>query len=123
MKRLRKCLKGPAMDCVKIGRKQGKRWDAIYTCLTNKAITHRSGIVIATDSAIMVIRRFCGRNGVLKKLNCDIVTNFRGAETKFQIILLEPNGDRLNCEFAEANIKWKFNLPVLYVKVRKEETL
>jgi hypothetical protein len=59
----------------------------------------------------MAIRRFRGRRGAVKEICCDNDTNFKGAEMEMKRALLELESDRINREFAEAELKWKFNLP------------
>jgi hypothetical protein len=114
MERLRKCLKGPGKDPkqpVKFGKRREKKWGAIFTCLNSRAIHIELASSLSTDSAIRDIKRFRGRTGALKKIYCDNGTNFRNAETELPRSLLKLDGDRLNCEFAEADIKWKLKPP------------
>jgi hypothetical protein len=46
-----------------------------------------------------------------KDMYSDNGTNLRGAETELKKALLELDDDRLTREFADVNIKWKFNPP------------
>jgi hypothetical protein len=59
----------------------------------------------------MAIRRFSGRRGAVKEICCDNGTNFKGAEMEMKRALLELDSDRINREFGEAELKWKFNPP------------
>jgi hypothetical protein len=61
---------------VKIGRRQEKRFGAIFTCLNSRAIHIELAASLSTDSAIMAIR---GRRGDVKVMYSD---NLRGAEAE-----------------------------------------
>lgn len=65
---------GPML--VKIGRRQEKRWGALFTCLNSRAIHIELAASLSTDSAIMAIRRFRGRRGAVKVMYSDNGTNF-----------------------------------------------
>jgi hypothetical protein len=80
-------LTNDSEKAVNIQRRQQKRYGAMFTCLNNWH--HHYQLTIYCDNAQI----------------------FRSAETELQRSLLELNGVRLNCEYAEANFKWKFNAP------------
>ena len=48
---------------IKIGRRVEKRWVALFTCMSIRAIHIESASTLSTDSAIMALRRFSGRRG------------------------------------------------------------
>jgi hypothetical protein len=51
---------------IKIGKRQEKRWCAIFTCLNSQTIHIELAASLSTDSAIMAVRRFRGRRGDVK---------------------------------------------------------
>ncbi|XP_049880427.1 uncharacterized protein LOC126376924 [Pectinophora gossypiella] len=69
---------GPMM--VKIGRRREKRWGALFTCLTTRAIHVELAASLSTDSALMALRRMAARRGWPRVIYSDNATNFRGAD-------------------------------------------
>ncbi|XP_075990122.1 uncharacterized protein LOC142985760 [Anticarsia gemmatalis] len=65
---------------VKIGRRREKRWGALFTCLTTRAVHIELVASLSTDSAIMALRRMAARRGWPRLMYSDNATNFRGAD-------------------------------------------
>ncbi|XP_055850516.1 uncharacterized protein LOC129915080 [Episyrphus balteatus] len=85
---------GPIL--VTVGRRNEKRWGAIFTCLTIRAVH----IELAHT-----------RRGSPLKIFCDNGTNFRGAERELKEELQRLDLGRVACEFTTANTEWRFNPP------------
>ncbi|XP_067634502.1 uncharacterized protein [Eurosta solidaginis] len=64
---------------VTIGRRTEKRWIALFTCLTIRAV-HLEVAHELTDSCILAIRNFINRRGVSVRIRSDNVKNFVGVD-------------------------------------------
>ena len=71
---------GPML--VQIGRRREKRWGALFTCLTTRAIHIELTNSLSSDSAIMALRRMSARRGQPVAIYSDNGTNFRGADNE-----------------------------------------
>ncbi|XP_065082551.1 uncharacterized protein LOC135704937 [Ochlerotatus camptorhynchus] len=69
---------------VKVGRKHAKRWVALFTCLTTRAIHLEVAHSLSSMSCKMCIRRFIARRGAPSKIYSDKGTNFHGAANELQ---------------------------------------
>ncbi|XP_055613361.1 uncharacterized protein LOC129759847 [Uranotaenia lowii] len=101
-------LFGPVF--VKIGRSSVKRWVALFTCMTIRAVHVEVVHTLSTQSCIMSIRRFIGRRGAPIEIHSDNGTNFRGADN---ILKKQIEDFHLNMAstFTNANTKWVFIPP------------
>lgn len=98
---------GPML--VTIGRRKEKRWGALFTCLTTRAIHLEIATSLSTESFILVFRMFISRRGHPNIVYCDRGTNFKGAESSLRQVL-ENIQKGLQCHFS--HITWKFNPPL-----------
>ncbi|XP_073949021.1 uncharacterized protein [Choristoneura fumiferana] len=69
---------------VTIGRRHEKRWVALFTCLTTRAVHLEIVASLSTDSAIMALRRMAARRGWPRVMYSDNGTCFRGADTELR---------------------------------------
>ncbi|XP_053686345.1 uncharacterized protein LOC128735887 [Sabethes cyaneus] len=92
---------------VKVGRSQVKRWIALFTCLTIRAVHLEVAFSLSTVSCISCVRRFIGRRGPPSEIFSDNGTNFQGAER----ILREQISKGLSETFTSTTTKWNFNPP------------
>ena len=69
---------------VKEGRKQHKRFVALFTCMSSRAIHLESTISMETDSFIQALRRFIARRGAVREIVSDNGKNFVGAENEWR---------------------------------------
>ena len=69
---------------VKEGRKQHKRFVALFTCLSSRAIHLESTSCMETDSFIQALRRFLSRRGPVTEIISDNGKNFVGAENELE---------------------------------------
>ncbi|GBP83545.1 hypothetical protein EVAR_65633_1 [Eumeta japonica] len=61
---------------VTVGRRREKRWAALFTCLTTRAVHMEVASSLSADSMIMALRRFMARRGQPDTLYSDHGTNF-----------------------------------------------
>ncbi|XP_017464838.1 PREDICTED: uncharacterized protein LOC108358176 [Rhagoletis zephyria] len=96
---------GPVL--VAIGRRQEKRWVALFTCLTIRAIHLEVARDLSTDAAIIVCRNFINRRGVPVRLRSDMGTNFVGASKEDWVSV--QSGMQSECD--RRGVDWVFNAP------------
>jgi predicted ATPase with chaperone activity len=94
-----------------IRKRQEKRWGTIFTCLNSRAIHIELASSLSTDSAIMAIKKEVSWKNRCIEEDTIVITRQTFEVLRLQRSLLELDCDRLNCEFAEADIKWKFKTP------------
>ncbi|XP_055622559.1 uncharacterized protein LOC129766119 [Toxorhynchites rutilus septentrionalis] len=90
---------GPLL--VKLGRSIVKRWIALFTCLTVRAVHLEVAYTLSTESCISCVRRFVGRRGSPVEFFSDNGTNFKGAER----VLQHQINQGLSSTFTSANTK------------------
>jgi hypothetical protein len=96
---------------IKDGRKQLKRYGALFTCLVSRAIHIESSNSLNTDSFINTLRRFLARRGPILELRCDNGTNFVGAERELRQAITAIDQDAVREHLLKQHIQWKFNPP------------
>ncbi|XP_058456584.1 uncharacterized protein LOC131433979 [Malaya genurostris] len=99
---------GPLL--VKIGRSNAKRWIAVFTCLTVRAVHVEVAHNLSTDSCVKCIRRFVCRRGSPVEIHSDNGTNFQGADRLLREQMQEIQGE-LAATFTNTNTKWLFIPP------------
>ncbi|XP_065091129.1 uncharacterized protein LOC135712074 [Ochlerotatus camptorhynchus] len=99
---------GPIL--VKVGRSLVKRWIALFTCLTIRAVHLEVVHSLNTSSCIKAIRRFVVRRGAPDEIYSDNGTCFVGANRQLMEQLREINGGCASV-FTNARTKWLFNPP------------
>ncbi|XP_055585136.1 uncharacterized protein LOC129737987 [Uranotaenia lowii] len=99
---------GPIL--VRVGRSHVKRWVALFTCFTTRAIHLEVAHSLSTVSCKFCIRRFIARRGAPAEIYTDNGTNFRGAANELQRQLNNIN-QRCAETFTNTNTKWYFNPP------------
>ncbi|XP_055590561.1 uncharacterized protein LOC129742655 [Uranotaenia lowii] len=96
---------GPLL--VKVGRASIKRWIALFTCLTTRAVHLEVAHFLTTASCISCVKRFVGRRGTPYEFFTDNGTNFQGAER----VLREQISQGLSATFTSSDTKWTFIPP------------
>ena len=96
---------------VKRGRNTVKRYGAIFTCLTCRAVHLEVAHTLDTDSCINAIRRFICRRGTVKEIRSDNGTNFVSANRELKQALKTLNQDKIHATLLQEGIKWTFNPP------------
>jgi len=99
---------------IKEGRKELKRYGALFTCFHSRAVHIEASNTLDTDSFIQALRRFISRRGNVRTLRCDNGTNFVGAEKELRRALNEMDDERIS-SFLQLHggdwIGWQRNPP------------
>ncbi len=99
---------------VKEKRSSVKRYVALFTCFSSRAVHIETTKDMTTDSFINALRRFLSRRGYVKSIRSDNGTNFVGAETELREAWEEMDHEKIS-EFLLAErcdwIHWERNPP------------
>ncbi|XP_072946158.1 uncharacterized protein [Epargyreus clarus] len=96
---------------ITVGRRHEKRWGALFTCLTTRAVHVELAASLSTDSMIQALRRMAARRGMPKTIFSDNGTNFVGANKELQEALASLNKEDLITTAERMSIRWKFIPP------------
>jgi len=91
---------------IKEGRKEMKRYVALFTCLASRAAHLESTNTMDTDSFIQCLRRFIGRRGPIRTIRCDNGTNFVGAKNELQKSMKELDQDTITNFLLSLGADW-----------------
>lgn len=92
---------------VTVGRTNQKRYVAIFTCLTTRAIHLEIATSLSTDSAVMALRRMMARRGSPTQIWSDNGTNLKGADKELREAIDAATAE----EAAKRTISWRFIPP------------
>lgn len=92
---------------VTVGRSHQKRYVALFTCLTTRAVHLEIAASLTTDSAVMALRRMIARRGCPTELWSDNGTNLHGAERELREAATRATQE----EAARRKINWRFIPP------------
>ncbi|XP_065085675.1 uncharacterized protein LOC135707720 [Ochlerotatus camptorhynchus] len=95
---------------VTIGRRTEKRWIAVFTCLTVRAVHLEVSYNLTTQSCLMAIRRFMGRRGAPLEMFSDNGTNLHGASKELCTLIRQIDEECAEA-VTNARLKWRFNPP------------
>ncbi|XP_040169701.1 uncharacterized protein LOC120904045 [Anopheles arabiensis] len=90
---------------VKVGRSAVKRWVALFTCLTIRAVHLEVAHNLTTESCIACVRRFICRRGAPSVIYSDNGTNFKGAKAILEQ-QLAPINRELSISFTNTDTQW-----------------
>ncbi|XP_058836884.1 uncharacterized protein LOC131693240 [Topomyia yanbarensis] len=95
---------------VAVGRRNEKRWIALFTCLVTRAVHLEVAHGLTTQSCLMAISRFIGRRDWPIEFLSDNGTNFQGASKE---LLAQLKGIEFDCaeQYTNARTRWTFNPP------------
>ena len=99
---------------MKDGRKEVKRYIALFTCMASRAVHLEVARSLEADSFLNAFRRFISRRGPVRQLRCDQGTNFLGAKKELQEALLAMDKGKIKSELLKENCDWfeyKTNVP------------
>lgn len=96
---------------IKIGRQIHKRYGALFTCLTTRAVHIEIAASESTDSFIMALRRFIARRGCPADIYSDNGSNLRGADNELKAVLQALDQDKIRGTMTTHRINWRFNPP------------
>jgi len=104
------------MDCfgpfmVKRARSLVKRYGALYTCLTTRAVHIEIVHTMETSSFLNSLRRFIARRGKPEVVRSDNGTNFVGGQRELKEAIQQWNQQQINEFLLQRDIEWKFNPP------------
>ncbi|XP_041675604.1 uncharacterized protein LOC121530512 [Drosophila eugracilis] len=100
---------GPLL--VTVARHREKRWFALFTCLTSRAIHLELAHDLSTDSCTIAIRNFVCRRGPVRKLRSENGKNFVGADREARRFGDVFETERIQSELSSRSIEWVFNCP------------
>lgn len=101
---------------VTVGRKREKRWVALFTCLTFRAVHLEIASDLSADAFIRCLKRFISRRRVPKFMYSDNGTNFKGAARELQEAIKDIQR-AMQRELAQQgvplvlNMQWNFHMP------------
>ncbi|XP_055523210.1 uncharacterized protein LOC129717359 [Wyeomyia smithii] len=95
---------------VRVNRSINKRWIALFTCMTTRAVHLEVVHTLTTESCKMAIRRFIGRRGAPVEIRSDRGTNFVGSSNELLKEMNEINS-QLAETFTNVGTRWVFNPP------------
>ncbi|XP_065083282.1 uncharacterized protein LOC135705462 [Ochlerotatus camptorhynchus] len=96
---------------VKQGRSTVKRWVALFTCLSIRAVHLEIVHSLSTQSCVMAIRRFVARRGSPATFYSDNGTNFVGASNLLKE-QLKAITEHCAVTFTNVSTRWLFNPPL-----------
>lgn len=96
---------------VTIGRRREKRWVAIFTCLSVRAVHLEIAADLSTDSCLTCIRNLANLRGPPARIRCDNGTNFVGARNELAREVNFFDSQAMQRELSTQNIEWVFNCP------------
>lgn len=96
---------------VMIGRRREKRWGALFTCLTIRAIHIELAASLDTGTCIKLVRNFINWRGAPAEFHSDNGTNFVGADNALKEELKKLNVMELSTSVTSCYTKWNFNPP------------
>ena len=95
----------------KEGRKEHKRYGALFTCLVSRAVHIEVANSLETDCFLNALRRFIARRGPVREVRCDNGTNFVDAKRELREAVNEMNHDEITEKLRQQQIDWIFNPP------------
>ncbi|XP_061882235.1 uncharacterized protein LOC133633659 [Entelurus aequoreus] len=96
---------------VKRGRSLVKRYGALFTCMSSRAVHLEVAYTLDTDSCIHAIRRFVCRRGQVKHIRSDNGTNLVGAQAELKKALSSLDDRKIQGSLLSEGIQWTFNPP------------
>ena len=96
---------------VKRGRGFIKRYGAIFTCMSSRAVHLEMAYSLDTSSCIHALCRFISRRGQVSRIRSDNGTNFVWAEREMREALSALNHKKIQDALLQSRVKWSFNTP------------
>ncbi|GBP95022.1 hypothetical protein EVAR_91829_1 [Eumeta japonica] len=90
---------------VTIGRRHEKRYGALFTCLTTRAVHIELAESLSSDSMILALRRFIARRGTPRVMYSDNGTNFVGANK--ELMNIQEVHEKMKKEADVRTITWE----------------
>ena len=96
---------------IKNGKRVEKRYVALFTCLTIRAVHLELANALTADSAIMALRRFSARRGSPRIIYSDNGLNFVKADEELSDLMHKLDYKKMIEHAALNKLEWKFNPP------------
>ncbi|XP_068674383.1 uncharacterized protein [Montipora foliosa] len=96
---------------IKEGRKEMKRYGALFTCLVSRAVHIEVASSLESSSFIQALRRFIARRGPVREIRSDNGTNVVGARNELLQAIEEMDHEEIHAKLKKKNIDWIFNSP------------
>ena len=97
---------------IKEGRKELKRYGALFTCMASRAVHIETANSLETDAFINALRRFISLRGPIRLLRSDQGTNFVGAKRELKEALQEMDPAHLQRVLSEEGCDFEFKMNV-----------
>ncbi|XP_072392352.1 uncharacterized protein [Diabrotica undecimpunctata] len=97
---------------VTVGRRTEKRWGALFTCLTTRAVHLEVAYKLDVDSFILCLTNFINRRGRPRHIYCDRGTNFIAAERVLKEELQKVDSKLIANSLISPELKFHFNAPL-----------
>lgn len=91
------------------GAANSKRWAALFTCLTTRAVHIEVVEEMTSSSFINALRRFIAIRGPVQVLRSDRGTNFIGAAKELKVNVINVEEEHLHTFLNEQRTTWIFN--------------
>ena len=89
---------------IKEGRKELKRYGALFTCLVSLAVHIEVASSLESSSFIHALRRFIARRGSVRDVRSDNCTNFVGARNELLQAIEEMDHEGIRAKLKKENI-------------------
>ena len=96
---------------IKEGRREVKRYGALFTCLVSRAVHIEVASTLESSSFIQALRRFIARRGPVREMRSDNGSNFVGAHNELLQAIQEMDHEKIRAKLQRENIDWTFNPP------------
>lgn len=97
---------------VSIRRQREKRWVALFTCLSVRAVHLEIATDLSSDACLLCIKNFVNRRGVPVMIRSDNGTNFVGIAKELQGVSNLFDNASFTSGVTALGIKWVYNTPL-----------
>lgn len=95
-----------------VGRRIEKRWGALFTCLTTRAVHIEIAHSLNVDSCLLCFSKFINRRGRPRHIYCDRGTNFIATERILKQELQKVESELIANSLVSPSMTFHFNTPL-----------